>query len=54
MELNYNSATLGDLRPGRELKFIGTVYDVALYNRALTEEEIQTNWNYANRNWNIV
>lgn len=49
----YNQATLGDLRPGRGLKFNGIIYDVALYNRALTANEIALNWNYANEVWKI-
>lgn len=51
--INFRKATIGDLRPGRGLKFEGTIYDVALYNRALTSSEITTNWNYAKKIWNI-
>lgn len=52
--VEFINTTIGDLRPGRKLKFKGLVYDIALYKRALTEEEIQTNWNYANGIWKIV
>lgn len=52
--VDYTSATIGDLRPGRGLKFTGIIYDFALYNKALTEEEVQTNWEYANARWQIT
>ena len=51
--VEYTSATLGDLRPGRNLKFVGTIYDMALYNKALNEEEVKANWDYAKEKWNI-
>ena len=52
--LAYDSITIGDLRPGRNLKFTGNIYDFALYDRKLTDEEVQQNYiasidNYNNR-----
>ena len=52
--VDYKFATIGDLRTGRGLKFTGTIYDLALYNKALTEEEVQTNWEYADTRWQIT
>ena len=51
--VNYNFATVGDLRPGRSLKFAGTIYDIALYNKALSSAEVNTNWLYAEEKWKI-
>ena len=53
VETTYSQATLGDLRPGRGLKFQGVIYDVALYNRVLSADEVTQNWNYANEVWSI-
>ncbi len=47
------SITIGDLRPGRNLKYEGTIYDVVIYGKALTEEEIQANWNYVSTQFKI-
>lgn len=52
--VGYDYATLGDLRPKRGLKFNGTIYDMAIYNKALNESEIEHNWNYAKNAHNIV
>lgn len=49
----YKSITIGDLRPGRGLKFLGNIYDFAFYGRALTENEILENWNYAQETYDI-
>ena len=45
--------TIGDLRPLRDLKFHGTIYDFSMYNSVLAEEEIKNNWNYAKNKWKI-
>lgn len=50
---NFNQAIIGDLRPLRGIKFKGNLYDIAVYNRVLTSEEIQHNWNYSKENWHI-
>lgn len=52
-EVTFTIATIGDLRPGRGLKFQGTIYDMALYNKALSEEEITQNWEYAKKTWSL-
>lgn len=44
VELTYNYCTIGDLRVGRNLKFVGKVYDFALYGVALSEDEVEENW----------
>ena len=45
--------TIGDLRPQRNLKFKGTIYDFSMYNVELTEEQVKNNWNYAKNKWKI-
>lgn len=52
--VSYTYATIGDLRPGRNLKFHGVIYDMGLYNRALDEDEVQLNWTHANNVWKIT
>ncbi len=51
--VKYNVATIGDLRPTRGLRFQGRMYDMTLYNNALSSDAISHNWNYANKTWNI-
>lgn len=43
----------GDLRPLRGVKFTGSFYDIVVYNRVLTDDEINKNWNYSNITWGI-
>lgn len=43
-EFTYKNLTIGDLRVGRNLKFIGKVYNFAIYGVALSENEIQQNY----------
>lgn len=45
-EFSYQNLCIGDLRTGRGLKYIGNVYNFALYGDILTDEEIAQNWNY--------
>lgn len=45
-DFSYDSITLGDLRPGRGFKYVGTIYNYALYGSVLNEDEIAQNWNY--------
>ena len=52
--IDYISATIGDLRTGRGLKYTGTIYDLGMYNRELTDQEIMTNWEYAREKWSIT
>lgn len=51
--VSYTFATIGDLRPGRGLKFNGVIYDLVLYNKELSSEEIAQNWEHARQRWNI-
>jgi hypothetical protein len=44
--LTYNYCTIGDMRAGRGYKFIGNIYNFALYGDILSEEEVAQNWNY--------
>lgn len=45
------SVTIGDLRPLANQKFIGNLYDIEIYEKVLTAEEIQTNWEHAKKKW---
>ncbi len=49
----YKSVTLGDLRPGRGVKYQGNLFDVAIYGELLTEEQIQSNWDYVKGKYNL-
>lgn len=51
--VDYSIATIGDLRPGRGLKYSGKIFDLALYNTELSEDAVRHNWNYAKDKWNI-
>ena len=42
---SYNTLTIGDLRKNRGLKFIGNMYNVSIYGRALEADEIVKNYN---------
>lgn len=45
--------TLGDLRPYRNLKFTGTIYEIEIYNRVISRDEIQANWERSKSAWEI-
>ena len=45
----YNYATIGDLRAGRNLKFTGKIYNFSIYGVALSESEIQENYEEAKK-----
>ncbi len=53
MEFENTTLTVGDLRAERKLRYDGTIYDVALYGKVLTEEEVQRNWQYVSKEYNI-
>lgn len=48
---NKCAIVLGDLAVGRNLKLIGTIYDLFLYNKILTREEVIANREYAAAVW---
>ncbi len=50
---NNTEITLGDLRPGRGLFYNGNIYDVIIYDRVLTENEIEYTWNYVKKQYHI-
>ena len=41
---DYEHLVLGDLRPGRNLKFTGKIYDFAIFDKALTSEQVKSNY----------
>lgn len=43
-KFTYKYLTIGDLRVGRNLKFVGKIYDFALYGVELAEDEVKENW----------
>ncbi len=49
----YKSVTIGDLRPGRGIKYEGNIYDIAIYGEYLTEEQLQSNWQYVKEQYNL-
>lgn len=42
--LNYDHLVLGDLRPGRNLKFVGKIYDFAIFDKELTADQAKSNY----------
>ena len=42
----YKSCTIGDLRAGRGMKFIGSIYNFGLYGILLSESQVAQNWEY--------
>ena len=47
--IDFKYTTVGDLRVGRNLKFIGKIYEFGIYGIAIDEESIQSNWERAKR-----
>lgn len=45
----FKNLTVGDLRLGRNLKFVGKLYDFAIYDSALSEDDVKANWNFFKR-----
>ena len=45
--------TIGDLRPYRNLKFKGTIYEIEIYNRVISDNEINSNWEHSKNAWGI-
>ena len=45
----YNYATIGDLRVGRNLKFVGKIYDFSIYGVALNDSEVKENYEEARK-----
>lgn len=41
---DYEHLVIGDLRPGRNLKFTGKIYDFAIFDKALTAEQVKSNY----------
>lgn len=52
--LGYATMSLGDLRAGRGLKYMGSVYDFTLYSEALDNAAIQQNWEYTSSRLGIT
>jgi hypothetical protein len=44
--LGYGTMTIGDLRSGRNLKYNGAIYNLALYSEIIPEDAIAQNWEY--------
>lgn len=47
--IDFKYTTVGDLRVGRNLKFIGKIYEFGIYGIAIDEESVQNNWERAKR-----
>lgn len=50
-EVIATQVMIGDLRPLRNLKFRGKLYDFEVYGYALSENEIMWNWECARNKW---
>jgi len=50
--LEYDHLVLGDLRPGRNLKFTGKIYDFAIFDKELTKEQVKSNFENSKANPN--
>ena len=48
-KLTFQYTTLGDLRVGRNLKFVGKIYEFGIYRIAINEAGIQKNWERAKK-----
>ena len=48
--LNYDHLVLGDLRPGRSLKFVGKIYDFAIFDKELTDDQAMSNFENSKAN----
>ena len=44
---------LGDLREHRNLKFTGTLYEIEIYNRIISADEIKSNYEHSKSAWGI-
>ena len=53
MSIKMEQVTIGDLRPYRNLKFTGVVYNIEVYNRILSQNEIESNYEHAKDAWGI-
>lgn len=45
----FKNLTIGDLRLTRNLKFVGKIYDFAIYDSVLSEDDVRANWNFFKR-----
>ena len=46
-KMTFKYTALGDLRVGRNLKFVGKIYEFGIYGIAIDEEGVQNNWERA-------
>lgn len=51
--ISINQTTIGDLRPYRDLKFTGVLYELEIYNRVISQDEVLANWNHSKSAWGI-
>lgn len=48
-KMDFKYTTLGDLRVGRNLKFVGKIYEFGIYGLAISENSVEENWQRATR-----
>ncbi|MBQ7104625.1 MAG: type II secretion system protein [Bacilli bacterium] len=53
MGIKMEQVTIGDLRPYRNLKFTGTLYEIEIYNRIISTDEIKSNYEHSKEAWGI-
>lgn len=51
--ISVAQTTLGDLRPYRNLKFTGVLYEIEIYNRVISQAEVSSNWEHSKSAWGI-
>ena len=48
-KMDFKYTTLGDLRVGRNLKFVGKIYEFGIYGLAISENSVEENWQRATK-----
>lgn len=51
--INVAQTTVGDLRPYRNLKYTGVLYEIEIYDRVISQSEINSNWEHSKIAWGI-
>lgn len=52
-DISVAQTTLGDLRPYRNLKYTGVLYEIEIYNRVISQAEVNSNWEHSKSAWGI-
>ena len=52
--LQYGTLTIGDLRPNRNLRYNGSIYNFVFYSEVIDQSVVTQNWNYFKSDLGIV